>query len=300
MGWRLKRDPAGPELSSELATACEGLRAKMLGCPTPELLQAAQADVLPPDLASEVNQHLEKCHICKSLLADLESVDSRELDRAARQRIWKQIRAGMPEKAAAEKRLWWLRPLPVLAMAAALALVFVGVVRMRERPLPSMTAENHAPPSVAAQPSVFRLEKAPIVLPASAGIVWRGQEDASAKQVKELQRALQPYDSGKYEEAVRRLDSLRKKYPRMAEASFYLGVSQLFLNQNEQATLTLKDAVNLAGPSMLDQAQWYLSLANFRTGQVEPAISLLQPLCQAGGKDSARACAGVKELEARH
>jgi tetratricopeptide (TPR) repeat protein len=146
----------------------------------------------------------------------------------------------------------------------------------------------------------LRLEKPPIILPAASVIVWRGQKDASSEQNKELKQALAPYEADNYAEAAQRLDRIRQKYPRMAEAPFYLGVSQLFLNQNEDATKSLKDAVNLAGQPLADEANWYLALALYRSGRGEAASSVLAPLCHAGGKNSARACQGIKELQERH
>jgi len=138
------------------------------------------------------------------------------------------------------------------------------------------------------------------VLPASTAILWRGQEDAAARRTKDLNQALIPYEAGNYTEAARRLDLVRKRYPRLAEAPFYLGVSQLFLKQNDDAAKSLKDAVNLADQPLADEATWYLALALYRTGRTHPASSLLEPLCRAGGKNSGSACAGIKELEARH
>ena len=300
MGW-MKRDPIELGFSSDLGRVLGGLRAKVLGCPKPELLQAARADVLPSDQANEINRHLEKCSVCKALLADLEALDGLELGRAGRQRIWNQIRAGMPEQAAEAARFGWMRPLPLAGAFAALILLVTGMVLMRNRQAPTaITVETHPPASVSTEPSVFRLEKAPVILPASAAILWRGQEDASAQPANDLKRALAPYESGDYTEAAGRLVALRKKYPRMAEASFYLGVCQLFLTQDEQATKTLRDAVKLASPPLKNQATWYLALADYRIGKPDLASGLLNQLCQAGGTDSGRACAGIKELERRH
>ena len=296
-----KRDPVEPELSSELDTALSELRARVHGCPPPDLLQAAQADVLPDEQAKEVKQHAERCSLCKSLLADLESLDEVELDKAGRQRIWAQIKDGMPAETKAPRAYWWwLRPLPMAGAVATLAVLIFGVVLVRDRQRPETpTAENHPPAAVGALPSAFQLEKAPIVLPASAAIVWRGREDLAAKQARELKQALVPYAANNYAEATRRLRALHKKYPRMAEASYYLGISQLFLNDNEQAARSLNDAVKLAQPSLSEQAKWYLALADYRTGKPNLANGLLEPLCSAGGNDSARACAAVKELRER-
>jgi TolA-binding protein len=164
-----------------------------------------------------------------------------------------------------------------------------------------LTANNPSPPATAEVASVFSLERAPVVLPsAQPALVWRGQQDTSAKQIKDLQQALVPYDSGDYAGAARLLELLRKKYPRMAQAPFYLGVCQLFLGQNDAAVRSLQDAQDLAGPSLADQTTWYLALANVKTGKIDKAKSLLTERCSAEGKDSARACAGVKELEGQH
>jgi tetratricopeptide (TPR) repeat protein len=298
------REPDELELSTELATALGKLRTNATACPKPEVLQAALYQVLPSEAAKEVNQHLEGCRLCQTVVADLEALDSGDLDSAARQRIWKRIQPEVQNTATDKpvRSRWnlWLRPLPLAAGAlAVLALVVgLGVLRDRRQPAPT-TAQNQipvAPPT----PNALRLEKPPIILPAASVIVWRGEKDDSIQRNKELKQALAPYEVDNYAEAAHRLDRLRKKHPRLAEAPFYLGVSQLFLNQNEDATKSLKDAVNLADQPLADEATWYLALALSRTGRNELASSLLEQLCHGGGKDSGRACLGIKELQARH
>jgi hypothetical protein len=290
-----------------LSAALSSLRAKRPECPKPELLQAAQSDVLPAHLTQDINRHVRGCPTCQSLLADLEVVDNTPLDKGSQARIWNKIQTAIAveepdtkmRRAGAPR--WSFRFLPALGVAI-LGLGVVGlllVMRGRQQ-TPNQVAQN--PPAVhlsTPAPSVLQLEKAPVVLPASAAIVWRGQEDAAAKQIKALKQAMAPYESGDYAEAARRLQGLRKQYPDMAQASFYLGISQLFLNQNEDAARSLKDAVNITGSPVADDAQWYLALANHRLGKDGLAWSTLDALCKAGGKDSARACAGTKELESR-
>jgi tetratricopeptide (TPR) repeat protein len=259
---------------------------------------------LPAEAAHDVKHHLEGCRLCQAVVADLEALDGADLDSARRKRIWKRIQQEVPHAGAdARVRAWWnlwLRPLPVTAMVFAVLALVVGprVFRDRRQPAPT-TAQNQTPVAPPAS-SALRLEKPPVILPASAVVVWRGHEDASIKQSKELQQALAPYGADNYAEAAQRLDRLRKKYPRLAEAPFYLGVSQLFLNQNEDATKSLKDAVNLADQPLADEANWYLALALYRSGRGEVASSVLEPLCHAGGTNSARACLGIKELQERH
>ncbi|HEY6308384.1 MAG TPA: anti-sigma factor [Candidatus Angelobacter sp.] len=310
MGW-MNREPAEPGLPSDLSEALDGLRTKLPRCPKPELLQAAQADVLPAQQREDIITHLESCPACTSLLADLEALDDAPLDKAGQQRIWKRIRAGIAAEdpapmAGRTVTGWsnsWLRPMPLAAMAAAVViLVVVGFLFVRDRQQPvNQVAQNHPVEQLpTAAPSVLRLEKPPVVLPASAVIVWRGQQEAATRQANALKQALAPYEMDNYAEAARRLERLRKQYPQMAEAPFYLGVSQLFLNQNEDAALSLKDAANIAEAPLVNDALWYLALANHRIGKDDLASSFLGALCRAGGKDSSRACAGAKELETRH
>lgn len=299
MGW-MTRDPAEPELSSDLDRALKGLGAKLQGCPSPDLLQASQAGVLPLEKAQEIDQHLQRCSVCRSLLADLAELDAAGPDRAEKQRIWASIQSRLSDGVGIKKARWWWRPLPVASALACVATVMiVAVLLVRDhQPAAVPVAQSH-PAAIAQQPSVFKLEKAPIILPASAALVWRGQEDGSARPANDLKKALFPYQSGNYQEAVKRLDGLRKKYPSMAEAPFYQGVSQLFLNQNDKAAVALNDAVKLGKPPLLTQARWYLAVADYRTGKIEQAKDLLQPECRAGSKDSPRACQAVKELEVR-
>jgi tetratricopeptide (TPR) repeat protein len=309
MGW-MNREPAEPGLPSNLSEALRGLRANRQRCPKPELLQAAQADVLPPQQREEVIKHLESCPACKSLLADLEMLDDTRIAKGVQQRIWKRLQS---EIAAEERPLeagrifaglsnFWSRSLPLAAIAAALILAVVGVLLVRDRQQTVHQIAQNRPLEHLPTPasSVLQLEKAPVVLPASAAIVWRGQQDPATLKANALKLALAPYETDNYAEAAKRLDRLRKRYPRMAEAPFYLGVCHLFLGQNEEAARNLKDTVDLAQPPLVTDATWYLALADHRLDQDDLASGLLGNLCKGGGKDSARACAGAKELEARH
>jgi len=309
MGW-INREPPEPALPSDLNQVLVDLRQKGSRCPKPEVLQAAQADVLPDQVREDVAKHLESCATCKSLLAALEVLDGEQPSRLAQQRIWRKIEAqiGAVQPSRKGGRLFtgwasfWLRPVPLAAAASAILLLAGSVFWVRNQKQPgNEVAQNHPVLQQATPPaSVLKLEKAPIVLPASAVLVWRGQQDSTAQQASALKQALKPYETDNYREAARRLERVRKQYPQMAPAAFYLGICQLFLNQNEDAMASLKDAKNLAKPPLQDDVSWYLALAEHRLGKDDLASPLLGNLCKAGGKDSARACAGAEELGARH
>ena len=99
-----------------------------------------------------------------------------------------------------------------------------------------------------------------------------------------------------YAEAARRLDVLAKKYPKYAEPHYYLGVSRLFLVENEAALGALNAARPLADGALRDDVSWYLAIALDRTGRSEDARREAEALCGHAGEYQQRACASVGEL----
>jgi hypothetical protein len=290
----------GTELSREMSEAFREL--KDSGCPAPDLLQAAQADVLPPSLGDPVRRHLEGCSICQSLLRSLDDLDDAELPADGRERIWNQVQGsiGSGQSSSSPKRrlvLSWLglHPWPAVAAAAAVVLLTIGVGLMRETRRPVVATTPASPVAPAQASPVLALEKAPIVLPAAALLVWRGQ-DQGADPWKELQSALTLYQSDDYAQAVERLRGLTAKQPRMAEAWFYLGVCRLFLKADQDAAGDFERARSLAQRPLADYASWYLAIAKERAGKVHEARTLLDELCRGGGAMAAKACTGLEKL----
>jgi len=171
-----------------------------------------------------------------------------------------------------------------------------GLWRERRQPATSLSQAPNPKAATPSPPTVFRLEKAPIVLPASAVMVWRGESDKGNAQWKELQEALASYQADDYQEAAQRLKRITEKYPRLAEARFYLGICQLFLDGNVVAAENLKEVRSQAPLSLSEDVDWYLALAYQRMGRAGDAGPLLEGLCQGQGKKSATACLGLKEL----
>ena len=294
------QEPFGTELSREMAEAFREL--KNADCPSPDLLQAAQAGVLPPALGDPVRRHLDTCSICQSLLHSLDELDDAPLAAGGHQRIWHQIQGSIArdEAGSPARRLsvWsWLGFHPWLAVTAASAifLVTIAVGLMRDARPPAV-ATSPARPMVTAQAShVLALEKAPIVLPPAAFLIWRGQEQGAGPW-KELQSALTLYQSGDYGQAAEQLRGLTSKQPRLTEAWFYLGVCRLFLKADGEAAGDLQKARDLAQQPLADYAGWYLALADERTGKVSQARTLLDELCRGGGAVAAKACTGLEKL----
>jgi tetratricopeptide (TPR) repeat protein len=127
-------------------------------------------------------------------------------------------------------------------------------------------------------------------------MVWRGEANPQSAQVKQLEEALAPYRADDYAGAEKRLENVASRYPGLAEARFYLGVCQLFLNRNQEAVESLKTAGTLAKKPFQGDAGWYLAIAYHRSGRDSEARQLLEKLCRAGGTNAARACAALAEL----
>jgi tetratricopeptide (TPR) repeat protein len=255
---------------------------------------------------------------------DLDAVDSEPITETDRIRIWEQIQSEIPLEQVSPRSLrvsgarWksflWPMPITVAAMAIVLIAiaVLIGMNFLRgARPTQEQAVSNRGPEHPGEQvlgeptpkpatssvpPTAFRLEKAPVRLPASAVIVWRGEVNSGSAQVKQLEEALAPYRVDDYAASEKRLESVAGKYPTLAEARFYLGVCQLFLNRDQEAVESLKTARRLAKNPLASEAAWYLAIAYHRSGQDVEARPLLDKLCRAGGMNAARACAARTEL----
>jgi TolA-binding protein len=320
-------EPDEQELARDLESLTAGVSERFARCPEPAVIQAAIASVLPDGPGAQVRAHVEACPMCKLLIHDLALLDQAPLPERDANRIWARIESGIASKTpssqpAGAATKWWtplFRPWAIATAAMAVILLAISVsvsIRLMRAPRDNSEASNRLPEATpgdspaATNPaqsipspeaaSAFRLEKAPVRLPASAAMVWRGGADADADrasaQLKELEGALVPYRAGNYAEAELRLKRLAEKYPRSAEARFYLGVSQLFLNKDQEAVASLKAARSLAAQVLAGEAAWYLAMAYHTVGQDREARPLLEKLCGSGGKDSTRACPALGEL----
>jgi hypothetical protein len=332
----MTREPDELEFPNDLGTGLTELAKRFAGCPEPALVQASAEGVLPAEVDGTVRKHIENCPLCQSLARDLANLDEPPLQDRARDRIWarigNQIAAETPPSRTVRAGTPWWRPLvrPWALAAAALAVVVVAgitikTIRTRQEapvtsnrlseaiPGPTSDVTNPPAPSQAATNalSAFRLEKAPVSQPASVAMVWRGETDegdqkaAMSAEAHEMEQALAPYRADKYAEAATRLERVAQKYPRLPEARFYLGVCQLFLNQNQGAVENLSSARGISSKSPANKqlavrAGWYLALAYHRTGEDTLATPILEELCHSRGENSARACAALNELSATH
>lgn len=299
----ISQEPDGMDFPNDVTAALRELRRRGADCPEPELLQAVQADVLPPEIRDLLMRHVEMCPICKSLMESLAALENVPLQPDERQRIWDRVQRGTgPESSTATTRhrarwrnlpLW---PWPAAIACAAVLLLFFGAGLFHERrqAMSSIRPPRHSETTPSS--TAFRLEKAPVMMPASAVLVFRGANEGAPSD-KELTDALAPYESDDYSQAAQRFEQLARKYPQLAEAHFYLGVSRLFLNNNQDAARELEAAHRLAKPPLVDESGWYLALAYQRLGRANDARRLLEGLCHSAGRDAAKACLAEQVLQ---
>jgi hypothetical protein len=267
-------------------------------CPPPELVQASQTGVLPPTLQHRLAAHVEHCVVCKALVDALDDASVGSLTAEEQERILDRVRSeiGRPTRGFVWSRLWQLS-----AAAACVVLVAAGsmfVWQSRRGP----TAPAASPPGVNVQlpnpSSVFQLEKPLMGARNRVDLVWRGSPQP--EEAADVARALEPYDANDFVEATRRLRAIISRYPQSAAGHFYLGVSDLFLDQNADGAIALENAERLAEDKaeLAREAKWYLALAYRRMGQTARAVSQLDALCRAASPRAAQACAGLRELSA--
>jgi len=253
-------------------------------CPKADLLMAARSGIAFEG-AEDVARHLAVCPFCRQLSIDLAQYEVPGVSEAEDRRIrarWQTARRG-------RLRLWrWA------AAAAAVAVIVTGAVFLR-----SMRYSAPAPaPAVPQRVSPFTLAKAPIKIPATAILTYRGAGDDNKEYLTELAAALEPYGKDDYAEAAGRLERLVQKYPDRADPAFYLGVCRLLLNRNEAAIESLR-AARLRGGVLSDDISWYLAAAYDRAGRSAEARREAARLCRGTSEYKAGACYAVNQPAAR-
>jgi TolA-binding protein len=137
-------------------------------------------------------------------------------------------------------------------------------------------------------------------LQAGSALLWRGKpRTAQEKYASELTAALAFYRDDKYAEAAQQFARIVKTYPRGVEAQLYLGISQLYLQQNTEAVPALVAAQELGPEQFRDDATWYLALAYQRAGDTAAVLRELQKLCSDKSNYRGQACEGMKQLSGK-
>jgi hypothetical protein len=287
------------EALAGLEDQIDAMRRRHVADPPLELLRAARADALPPDLQASVSEHLVASPMSRTLAEglgeDAPSLSAEDQDRLLA-RIVKQTR----RESAPSVGWGWLRPVllgtGVVAMATLVWFVSKETEVGERIGAPETQVVVALPP--AAPPFLLPFEKPDVRLSMSA-LTWRGAKPSSDdgnQLLSDLKPGLDAYRRGDYEAADRELTALATRYPGTIEILFYQGVSRLFLNDLSGAIAAFDAADAIDDRTFAADVAWYRAVAEQRAGNALNARGRLEAICSARGDDAARACTALEQL----
>lgn len=261
-----------------------GPRAATLGCPPPDVLLALAGDALREDIRRHADAHVARCAACRVFLADMAQIEP-EPPASLDSRVLDATRSG--------GGAWRTIFLPLAAVLVAA--VGVGLY-YRTPPGPEATVAT-APAATADQAPAPRaawdIRKPALLLPLATALVVRGEEaEASAA----LGAALAPYRTDDYVAAERQLEDVVTRFPKSADAWFYLGATRLLDGDPAGAREALTQARALGVGDRDDEAAWLLATADARVGALDEARPKLQSLCDGSGAFKTAACSALASL----
>ena len=293
------------EALAGLEDQIDAMRRRHVGNPPIELLRAAHADALPPDLQASVSEHLAASPMSRSLAEglgeDAASLSAEEQDRLLA-RIMKEASAsasGYGETG--RKSGWgWLRPVLLTSGVVAMASLVWVVSRETE------VGERIGPPETQvvvalppeAPPFLLPFEKPDVRLGMGA-LTWRGAKpstDDGNQLLTDLKPGLDAYRRGDYATADRELTALATRYPGTIEILFYQGVSRLFGNDLSGAIASFEAAGAIGDRTFAADVAWYRAVAEQRAGNAAGARARLETICGARAADAARACTALEQI----
>jgi hypothetical protein len=286
--------------------------ARVGSCPPPELLFAADEDVLSQAEGEAIRAHAAECSLCQTLLARLGSEDGAAapiLTPGQDSRIRARIADGLlrsPETPQEEGRSpWRLR----LAIAAVLVFSIGGLfaLRHRQQEKDATISASHTDQSATGTTGPLEFAElhkiSPLAPPDDAPVlVSRGDSSAATTgpSTADMLPAFRAYNKGDFSAAATAFAPLVARYPQAETPLLYLGVSQLELGENATARFTLTRAATAATSERRAAATWYLAVAELRTGDMHAAVPLLQSLCSPTATAYApRACALATQASER-
>lgn len=283
------------EVLEPVADEIAALRERHVNDPSLDLLRAAHADALPPDLQARVSDHLTESAWSRALVDGANDVEH-SLDAASSDRLYARI-----TKSATDRPAWFsaIRYGSRLLAAAAALIIIVALWVSWRGPAPVASSKPAAP-----QTAVARAEPPPFELPlrqpdvrlSVSALTWRGPSGA-ASLVDDLAPALDAFRASDYTRAAQLLQPLERQYPKAIEPPFYRGISLLFLNKPAPAIDELQAAARLADNTFSLDVTWYLAVAQLRAGRLAAARVDLDRLCRTANARTADACDALKKLD---
>ena len=166
-----------------------------------------------------------------------------------------------------------------LAAAAVLVLAITGVWIARQRSrvdsTPSTAVLQNTDQKLFEE--LARIEEAPSYLQATI----RGGTEGPAQE--KFRQGMQLYQQGKYAEAVPYLRSAAESDPELFPRKFYLGITLLMTNQNDEAIQNLLSLVKSSSNPYLEESHWYLAKACFRKKDIKSGKEQLEAVAGLNG-----------------
>lgn len=291
------------EALAGFADQLETIRRRHSGNPSIEMLRAARAEALPDELQASVSTHLSQNAWSRALVEGLEDGgDEPALDRVSEERLWARIRKQLAPAAAPAPR-WKPWAYGGLALAAS-AIIAVSTTREADPPATPPTAG--APTTIAAPPDAppagtpavtIAFDKPDIKLTAAA-LTWRGAP-AENPFLLNLKPAVDAYRDGNYAEADTRFTALAAQYPGSVEVRFYQGLTRMLRDDFAGAVAPLTEAYGLKDPTFVNDATWYLAVAEQRSGRTAEARARFDALCTGSSAFADRACEAARQMQAQ-
>ena len=223
-----------------------------------------------------------------------ETLPEQPLDSVTEQRVWARIGRELPlPQQPARSRVpdaRWLAG----ALAAAATITIAVVMNRNGDTAPASVTPAPGTSRPAPAPPVIEFTKPDVKL-SPAALTWRGT-GAEGPFMRDLKPAIDAYRTGAYADAESSFVSLADRYPRAVEVQFFLGVARMLRGDFAGAVAPLTAAVALNEPTFVDDAAWFLAVAEQRTGRTNDALRRLGELCAAGGTRAQEACAAQKLL----
>ena len=255
--------------------------------PPLEVLRAAGEGVLPKEVDASAQWHLAQHDDTRRLVhamnesagldADAEAAlfaritrDRAAIDRERRSSPWRwQVAAAIGTIAIAGSALWIMQRRDSAVVAT---------------PPPVLVAQAPAPST----PEAFLIPlERPDVRISLSSMTWRGRRPDNPVLVA-LKPALDAFRAADYATADQEFSAVGQRYPDLIEVALYQGISRLFLKDWGGASTSLKRAQAIGDPAFAADVDWYLAIAEERSGDRTAAQGRLQSLCERDA--SSRAC----------
>jgi hypothetical protein len=244
--------------------------------PPLEVLRAAGEGVLPKEVDASAQWHLAQHDGTRRLVDALNDAAGLDADAEAAlfARITRETTAIDRERRSSPWRWQVAAAIGTIAIAGSAWWMMRRDSAVVATPPPVLVAQATAP---AVPEFLIPLERPDVRISLSA-MTWRGRRPDNPVLVA-LKPALDAFRAADYTTADREFSIVAQRYPDLIEVALYQGISRLFLSDWSGASISLKRAQAIGDPAFAGDVEWYLAIAEERSGDRTAARQRLQALC---------------------